>query len=71
MSGRWIGGTVCLSVLAVSGFGASEARADEGDMALDLGGMTLETRKITHGVFVQGSPTTRQDTRKTRTPLAR
>ena len=38
-------------------FAAGKARAED-DLVLDLGGATLETRLVTHGTFVQGSPTT-------------
>src|SRR5687767_8835368 len=45
--------TGALGILALS---ASDARAGEDDSSLDLGGATLELRKIPKGVFAQGSP---------------
>jgi len=50
-------GVTGLAILAASAV-SFEARADDKDLSLDLGGATLEARLVPHGAFTQGSAAT-------------
>src|SRR5258705_12335409 len=52
-AGHWLALSLSVAVFAAT---EGDARADDGDMALDLGGATIDTRKVTHGVLALGSP---------------